>query len=321
MSDISGAAVTVSGLTKYYDSLLAVDHISFEIGHGEIFGFLGPNGAGKTSTIRMLMNLIRPSEGSAAILGMDTVRDSLAVKAKVGIVPEVSNIFPELSTLNNLTFTGALYGMSHADKIRRAGELIELFGLAEHRQKKAMELSMGLKRRLAIAMSIMHQPKVIFLDEPTSGLDVAGARGIRDTVRELNEEGVTFFLTTHNMDEANQLCRRIAVISRGQLIAVDTPEGLKRAAAESQAVEVAFDRELEPAETEELSCLEDCSQLHPGGGKYRIRTSDPARILQGLYPFMDRRGLKPLSINTLGPSLEDVFVRLTESGKEQGSDR
>lgn len=320
MSVEAGAAVKVSGLTKYYDTLLAVDHISFDIAHGEIFGFLGPNGAGKTSTIRMLMNLIRPSEGSASILGMDTVSDSLAVKAQVGIVPEVSNIFPELSTLNNLVFTGALYGMSRKDRIERAGELIDLFGLEEHRRKKAMELSMGLKRRLTIAMSIMHRPRIIFLDEPTSGLDVASARGIRDTVRELNEEGVTFFLTTHNMDEANQLCRRIAVINQGRLIAVDTPERLKRAAAESQVVEVVFDRALEPAEAEELSCLEDCSQLQPEAGKYRIRTSDPARILQSLYPFMDRSGLEPLSMNTLGPSLEDVFLRLTEGGKERGSD-
>jgi len=320
MNGEARAAVKASGLTKYYDTLLAVDHISFDITPGEIFGFLGPNGAGKTSTIRMLMNLIRPSEGSAAILGMDTVRDSLAVKAQVGIVPEVSNIFPELSTFNNLTFTGALYGMSHRNKIGRAGELMELFALEEHRNKKAMELSMGLRRRLAIAMSIMHRPKVIFLDEPTSGLDVASSRGIRDTVRELNGEGVTFFLTTHNMDEANQLCGRIAVINRGRLIAVDTPERLKQAAAESQMVEVAFDRELEPAEMEGLSCLEDCSELQPEAGKYRLRTSDPARILRGLYPFMERSGLEPLSINTLGPSLEEVFLRLTEGEKEPDVD-
>jgi len=316
----SGAAVTANGLTKYYDSLLAVDHITFEIAHGEIFGFLGPNGAGKTSTIRMLMNLIRPSEGSAAILGMDTVRDSLAVKAQVGIVPEVSNIFPELSTLNNLTFTGALYGMGRRNRMARASELIDLFDLAEHQHRKAVELSMGLRRRLAIAMSIMHRPRIIFLDEPTSGLDVSSARAIRDTVRELNGEGVTFFLTTHNMDEANQLCRRIAVINRGRLIAVDTPERLKQAAAESQVVEAVFDRELEPAEVEELSGLEGCSQLLPEAGKYRMRTSDPARILQGLYPFMHRSGIKPVSINTLGPSLEDVFIRLTEGGKEAAGD-
>jgi ABC-2 type transport system ATP-binding protein len=316
----SGAAVAVEGLTKYYDSLLAVDHISFDIAYGEIFGFLGPNGAGKTSTIRMLMNLIRPSEGSAAVLGMDTVRDSLAVKAEVGIVPEVSNIFPELSTINNLVFTGALYGMSRRDRLARAGELMDLFGLEEHRSKKAMELSLGLRRRLTIAMAIMHRPRILFLDEPTSGLDVASARGIRDTVKSLNGEGVTFFLTTHNMDEANQLCHRIAVISRGRLIAVDTPEKLKRAATESQVVEVTFNRDLEPAEAMELSCLEDCSQLTPEGGKYRIMTSDPARILQGLYPFMDKSGLQPLFINTLGPSLEDVFIRLTRGEKEPDGD-
>ncbi len=310
------AAISVHELTKQYGKQVAVDRISFQVEEGEIFGFLGPNGAGKTTTIRMLTNLTPPTTGTATILGMDTARHSLAVKAVVGIVPEFSNVFPELTTLANLTFTGALYGLSRSRRNERAKELCSLFGLEEHLGKKAGELSLGLKRRLTLAMSIMHDPRIVFLDEPSSGLDVVGARAIRDIVREMNGKGVTFFLTTHNMDEANQLCHRIAVINQGRVIAVDTPDGLKRAATESQSVEVAFDRGLSEEEAGDLCRLDTCSEARPQDERYRLLTSDPPRVLAALYPFMDKHGLKPSSINTLGPSLEDVFLKLTGSDKE-----
>ena len=186
------SAVGARELTKYFDSLLAVDHISFDVEQGEIFGFLGPNGAGKTTTIRIFMNLTRPSEGSASVYGMDTVRDTLTVKSVVGIVPEVSNVFPEITALSNLTFTGSLYGLSRKERTRRATELLDMFGLEEYGGKKAGQLSLGLKRRLAIAMSMVHRPRVLFLDEPTSGLDVTASRSIREIVKRLNTEGVTF---------------------------------------------------------------------------------------------------------------------------------
>src|SRR5659263_79944 len=175
---------------------------------------------------------------------MDTVRDTLKVKAVIGIVPEASNVFNELTTTGNLLFTGSLYGLKRSTRAGRASELIERFDLVEHKDKKAVELSMGLKRRLTIAMSLMHDPQVVFLDEPTSGLDVESSRLIRDIVQDLHRKGVTVFITTHNMEEANQLCHRIAVINHGDLIAVDTPERLKQAATEAQAIEVSFDREI-----------------------------------------------------------------------------
>ena len=310
-------SIEVNGLTKYYGQLLAVDRVSFEVETGEIFGFLGPNGAGKTTTLRMLTNLTRPSEGSALILGMDTVRDSLRIKSVVGIVPEASNVFNELTTVSNLTFTGALYGMRRGQRAGRAAELTGLFDLETHRNRKAAELSLGLKRRLTIAMSLMHRPSVVFLDEPTSGLDVESSRLIRDIVRDLHRNGVTVFITTHNMEEANQLCHRIAVIDHGNLIAVDTPERLKQAATEAQAVEVAFDRNLDPGEEEALLRLPCVSELRALGDKYRLIASDPPCVLEAIYPFMNERGLKPVSLNTFGPSLEDVFVKLTGKGKEQ----
>lgn len=308
-------SIEVSELTKYFGKLLAVDHVSFSVDEGEIFGFLGPNGAGKTTTLRMLTNLTRPSGGEAKILGLDTVRDSLAIKAVTGIVPEASNVFFELTTLANLTFTGALYGLPRKRALARADQLISLFDLEPHRDKKSVELSLGLRRRLTIAMSIMHEPRVVFLDEPTSGLDVESARLIRGIINDLHAGGVTVFITTHNMEEANQLCRRIAVINQGRLIAIDTPERLKQAATESQSVEVSFDRELDPAAEGALAALPCINEVRPMGDKYHLVTSDPPCVLDKLGSFMSGHGLKPVSINTYSPSLEDVFVMLT--GKEE----
>jgi len=305
------ASIDVKGLTKDFGELRAVDHVTFAVESGEIFGFLGPNGAGKTTTMRMLTNLTRPTEGSATILGMDTVRDTLAVKAVTGIVPEASNVFFELTTVANLTFTGALYGMRKKDVAARADELIELFDLQAHRDRKSVELSLGLRRRLTIAMSVMHGPRVVFLDEPTSGLDVESSRLIRDIVQDLHHNGVTVFITTHNMEEANQLCHRIAVINGGKLIAIDTPERLKQAATESQSIEVSFDREVTGAEETALSHLPCVGGVRPLGDKYHLVTSDPPCVLDAIYPFMSERGLKLVSVNTFGPTLEDVFVKLT----------
>lgn len=305
------SALGAQGLTKRYDSLLAVDHISFDVEQGELFGFLGPNGAGKTTTIRVFMNLTRPTEGTASVYGMDTVHDTLAVKSVVGIVPEVSNVFPEITALTNLTFTGALYGLGHRERSARAGELLSMFGLEEHAGKKAGQLSLGLKRRLAIAMSMVHRPRVLFLDEPTSGLDVTASRAIREIIRKLNSEGVTFFLTTHNMEEANQLCSRIAVIDRGKIIAVDTPERLRRAASAARIVEITFDRRPSPDQEAGLAGIEGVSDVHPAGDSFRLVTADPGKTLGGLFHYMEERGLRADSVNTPGPTLEDVFVKLT----------
>lgn len=309
------SAVSARELTKYFGTLAALDHVSFEVEQGELFGFLGPNGAGKTTTIRIFMNLTRPSEGSASVYGMDTVRDTLTVKSVVGIVPEVSNVFPEISVFSNLTFTGALYGMSHRECTKRATELLGMFGLEEHYGKKAGQLSLGLKRRLAIAMSIVHKPRVLFLDEPTSGLDVNSSRSIREIVKKLNSEGVTFLLTTHNMEEANQLCERIAVINRGKIIAMDTPESLRKAASEAQVVEVTLDRQPTLDDMAGLKKLDSVSAVAEFGDTYRLTTSNPQNTFRSLFEFLGKRDLNAKSVNTLGPSLEDVFVKLTSEEK------
>jgi ABC-2 type transport system ATP-binding protein len=303
-------AIESINLTKYYDDLLAVDHISFEVEKGEIFGFLGPNGAGKTTTIRMLTSLTKPSEGTAKIFGRDIQSETLDAKRYVGIVPEISNVYDDLSAWDNLMFTGELYQVRKAEREKRAKELLEMFGLYERRNDKTKGFSKGMRRRLTISMGLINNPQLLFLDEPTSGLDVQSALIIKDVVRELNQKGVTIFLTTHNIEEANVTCDRVAIINKGKTAAIDTPEKLKKTIQSVQSVEVAFDN-ASPKIMKELENISLVNEVRKEGDKFRLYTHDPASVLEGLWEYAKTNNLKPISLNTLGPSLEDVFVRLT----------
>ena len=304
-------AIETINLTKYYDELLAVDHINFEVQKGEIFGFLGPNGAGKTTTIRMLTSLTKPSEGTAKIFGYDIQSQTIAAKRYMGIVPEISNIYDDLSAWDNLMFTGELYQVSKREREKRARELLEMFGLYDRRNEKAKGFSKGMKRRLTLSMGLINTPQLLFLDEPTAGLDVQSALIIKDVVRELNQKGVTIFLTTHDIEEANVACDRVAIIHKGKIAAIDTPEKLKKTIQSVQSVEVAFDK-TSPKILGELERIQSVNEVRKEGDKFRLYTHDPANVLSGLWEYAKTDNLKPISLNTLGPSLEDVFVRLTE---------
>jgi len=294
-----------------YGRLLAVDHISFQVEKGEIFGFLGPNGAGKTTTIRMLTTLTKPSEGTAKIFGYDIQRQPITAKERMGIVPEISNVYDELSAWDNLLFTAELYHVRKGEAEKRAKELLEMFDLYEKKRNEAKGFSKGMRRRLAIAMGLMNKPDLLFLDEPTSGLDVQSALTIKDIVRDLNREGSAIFLTTHNIEEANVLCGRVAIIHKGRIAAIDTPERLKRTIQSVQSVEVAFDP-TPPNISADLEHIEGVNEVRKEGDKFRLYTNDPSTVLLNLWGYMKTRGLKPITVNTLGPSLEDVFVRLTK---------
>jgi len=198
-------AIEVYNLTKYYGDLLAVDHISFRVRQGEVFGFLGPNGAGKTTTQRMLTTLLEPTEGRILIFGHDLARNPYPVKRRMGLVPEESTVYTELTAWDNLMFTARLYRVPRSERAKRAQELLEAFGLWEKRNVTVENFSKGMRRRLSIAMAIIHRPALLFLDEPTSGLDAQSARAIRDLIRRLNAEGTTIFLTTHQIEAAE--CR------------------------------------------------------------------------------------------------------------------
>ncbi len=304
-------AIEAINLTKYYGDLLAVDHINFEVKKAEIFGFLGPNGAGKTTTIRMLTSLTTPSEGTAKVFGYDIQGQTIAAKRYMGIVPEISNIYDDLSAWDNLMFTGELYQVSKPEREKRARELLEMFGLYNRRSEKAKGFSKGMKRRLTISMGLINNPQLLFLDEPTSGLDVQSALIIKDVVRDLNKKGVTIFLTTHNIEEANVTCDRVAIIHKGKIAAIETPERLKKTIQSVQSVEVAFDK-TSPKLLKELEKIPLVNEVHKEGDKFRLYTHDPASVLAGLWEYAKANDLKPISLNTLGPSLEDVFVKLTE---------
>ena len=303
-------AIEVSNLTKKYEDLVAVDHINFRVNKGEIFGFLGPNGAGKTTTIRMLTGISIPTEGTATIMGYDIHHQPIEAKEQMGIVPDISNVYNELSAWDNLIFTGRLYDMPQDFRKSRAEELLKMFGLYERREEKVQGFSRGMKRRICIAMALMNKSSIIFLDEPTSGLDVQSVLVIRELIRKLNQQGLTIFITTHNIEEASQMCDRVAIINHGKIAAIDTPEKLKRTVESLQSVEVAF--ETTPSDAlKNLIELPNVSDVIKEGDKFRLFTSDPSTVLAAIWDYTQINNLKVITVNTIGPSLEDVFVKLT----------
>ena len=311
-------AIRVQGLTKYYGDFLAVDHIGFEVRQGEVFGFLGPNGAGKTTTQRMLTTLLEPTEGRILINGHDLAHDAYPVKRQMGLVPEEANVYTELTPWDNLMFTARLYRVPRERRAARAQELLETFGLWEKRDVKVEDFSKGMRRRLSIAMAIVHRPTILFLDEPTPGLDPQSARAIRGLVRQMNAEGTTVFLSTHQLEEANQLCDRVAIIDHGQIATIDTPGRLKRAFQQVQSVEVA----LEPdggAHGEALGALAGVTTAVKMGDRWRLYTEDPSALLPRIVDYAGSAGLRIASLSTLGPSLEDVFLEIT--GQQVGAVR
>jgi ABC-2 type transport system ATP-binding protein len=224
-------AIEASELTRSYGNLCAVDHISFNVQAGEIFGFLGPNGAGKTTTIKMLTGRLRPTSGTARVAGWDIVTQRDRLKPCIGVVFEYQNIYTRLSASDNLNFSAGLYGIDR----KRVADVLEQVGLAGRAAEKTARYSNGMKQRLLIARALLHAPEILFLDEPTRGLDPGVARSIRRLVHSLAEGGVTVFLTTHYMDEADQLCDRVAILEGGKIAVCDTPDRLKNEYGSSDA--------------------------------------------------------------------------------------
>jgi len=217
-------AIEVSELHRYYNEVKAVRGISFDVKYGEIFGFLGPNGAGKSTTIKVLTGQLRPTSGSAQVVGCDVVEERQMLKPQIGVVFEYQNLYERLSARDNMRFSAMLYGVEKA----RIDEVLAQVGLLERAKDRIKKYSNGMKQRLLIARALLHQPKVLFLDEPTRGLDPGVAREIiRSIIAELAAGGVTVFLTTHYMEEADRLSDRVAIIDQGEIVAIDTPEQLK----------------------------------------------------------------------------------------------
>jgi ABC-2 type transport system ATP-binding protein len=303
--------IEAEGLTRRFGRRLAVDHVHFAVPRGEIFGFLGPNGAGKSTTVRMLTGYIPPSEGRARIAGHDVAAEPVAAREGIGVVPEEGNVYADLSVWQNVMLMAELHGVPRTRRKQRGAELLETFGLDERRRQKGRELSKGLRQRLMLCMALVSDPDILFLDEPTSGLDVASSHLIRDIVTRINRQrGTTVFLTTHNLDEAGDLCHRVAIIDRGRLAATDTPQALRGAVEARRSVEVRFGQPgVRPADVLEPGLAEPELVLLADG--FRVYTADPGRLAQEIATRATARGIRIASLATLSPSLEEVFLHIT----------
>jgi ABC-2 type transport system ATP-binding protein len=299
-------AITVQELTKRYEDVTAVDHVSFEVGRGEIFGFLGPNGAGKTTTIKILTGLMKPDGGKAFVAGYDVLKDPIGAKQHIGVVPEASNAYVDLTAWENLVLIGRLYGVP-AQKLREScTSLLKEFGLHEVKDKLVRGFSKGMKQKLLLCMALVHDPEVLFLDEPTSGLDVESSRLLREKIIQYNGRGKTVFLSTHHMEEANQLCHRIAIINHGRIAAIDTPENLRAQSMELQYLEATFSKPPDPRELENPGV----ARVVPAGNRVRLYTADPSAVIEFLVEYAKENRIRILSLNTMPPSLEEVFLKL-----------
>ncbi len=303
MAADDGPAIVVEDLTRRFGDFVAVDHVDFAVGQGEVFGFLGPNGAGKTTTISMLTTLLRPTEGSARVAGHDVDRDDAQVRRAIGIVFQEPSLDERLTARENLEFHAVLYGMPRAERPRRITDALRLVDLEDRAGSIVEKFSGGMRRRLEIARGLLHVPAVLFLDEPTLGLDPQSRRSVWQHIRRLREQtGVTVFMTTHYMEEA-EFCDRIAIIDHGRIVALDTPEGLKTlvggdvvviTAPEPQAVaDYLSDQALEPSRRD---------------SEVRVEVDDGARfiprLVRGFPGEIDGASLRR-------PTLDDVFLKLT----------
>lgn len=306
----SSDIIEVDELTKQFGEVLAVNCISFQVHHGELFGFLGPNGAGKTTTINMLIGLARPDSGSIRIGGLDCRKNPKVAQPLIGVVPDESNLYPELSGFDNLCFCAALYGMGKAERRTRATELLQDFNLSRAAHRRFGGDSKGMKRKLAIAAGIVHRPQVLFLDEPTTGIDVASARNIRQLLADLHGSGTTIFLTTHYIEDAERLCDRIAFIVSGRIVKTDDVASLLKPVHDRYAT-------LINGGGLNSSFLGELASSFPGL-EFQIHTQDRIRVessrpihISPIVKFLEEKGVAVLEARRVQLSLEDIFVQVT----------
>jgi len=305
-----GFVIEVTDLAKRFGDVVAVDSVTFTVHRGELFGFLGPNGAGKTTTINMLTGLARPDVGTIRIARIDCSENPKAAQHLMGVVPDESNLYPELSGFDNLCFCGSLYGLRKRDRAARARELLDQFGLADAAGRKFAGYSKGMKRKLTIAAGIIHAPPILFLDEPTTGIDVASARQIRQLIADLNAAGTTVFLTTHYIEEAERLCGRIAFIVKGRIVRIDTVDALMHETDGRHVVQFAVSdsaAELCAAITGAFPQLR-CNAVSDTA--IRVESPEPVRV-GPLVRLLEDRGAEVSEARKIRPSLEEVFVRIT----------
>ncbi len=303
-------------LTKRFGALTAVNRISFSVKKGEIFGFLGPNGAGKTTTIRMLTGLLLPDLGDVFINGINMRTHPIRAKMSIGVVPEMGNIYVDLTARHNMIIAGKFYGIQKRELERRASSIIEQLHLNDRMNDPVRTFSRGMKQRVNIASALIHDPEILFLDEPTSGLDVQSQRLIKQIIQEMNKRGTTVFLTTHNIEEANQLCERVAIIHQGKLVTIDRPERLRKTFDTIQSVEVSFDSVIDIPLFEEIGST---NRIEKQGDKWKLYTENPDKLVKDLVKLVQEKSLTILSLKICRASLEDAFIKLTDNNGDGGN--
>lgn len=303
--------IEVKQLKKDFDGFEAVNNVTFNVKKGEVFGLLGPNGAGKTTTIRMLIGILKPTQGEVFIREYNVRKEPIKVKQIMGIVPEFADAYTDLSALRNLLLTGELYGIERKRSIERAVSLLKKFELYDKRNQKVKTFSKGMRQRLILAMALMNDAEILFLDEPTSGLDVESTRLIRQLIRKFNKDGVTIFLTTHNIEEADLLCDRVAIMNQGKIIAIDRPELLKSIMKKISSIEVAFKKDLK----EEDLYFKGVEKVNKMGDKFRVFGEKTLEIILSLIKYSKKSENEIISLRMIEPSLEDIFVKLTNKNE------
>jgi ABC-2 type transport system ATP-binding protein len=303
-------AILAKDLTKRFGDFTAVDGVSFEVRKGEIFGFLGPNGSGKTTTIRMLLGLMKPSAGSVEVLGMKVDGDTSRVRPRLGYMSQRFSLYNDLTVLQNLQFYSAAYGLSNAKQRERIQEALKLAGLEGREHAKTKELSGGWRQRLALSAAILHRPEVLFLDEPTAGVDPLSRRAFWDLLYKLIAEGITVFVTTHYMDEAEH-CHRLAFIQHGRLIAYGSPGEIKARMMRGQVLEIA------PSDAvQAVKVLKDAreagrlpiDEIELYGSLIHVVAPEMSRHQAAIAAALRKSGLQPGRMSIIEPSLEDVFI-------------
>lgn len=307
-------AIEIKGLTRRFGSFTAVDNLTLNVKKGELFGFLGPNGAGKTTTINMLTTLLRPTEGTAKVAGYDLVSEDALVRSCIGVVPQKFSLFEELTPMENMWYIGELYSMDRSVVKKRAEELLKIVSLYDKKDVKSGTFSGGMKQRLSVAVSLLHSPKILFMDEPTTGLDPQSRIALRELTLELNRRGITIIYTTHDMEEADKLCQRIAIMDKGKLIALGTSKELKALEGEHKNIYIEMEREPSSAIVEKMKAIAGAISARTWDGvvELEVPAARHKAAVRQLAEFIVRQGIELREIKFREPTLEDVFIALTK---------
>ena len=314
--EASEYAVTVENLEKRFGTFQAVDKVSFQVKRGEIFGFLGPNGAGKSTTIRMLCGIVAPTAGKASVLGFDVFKDAEKIKANIGYMSQKFSLYEDLTVEENIDFYSGIYQVSQAVKIERKEWVITMSGLEEQRNSLTSLLAAGWRQRLALGCALLHKPPVIFLDEPTSGVDPISRRNFWDLIYQLAGEGVTVFVTTHYMDEA-EYCDRLAMIYRGELVAIGTPEELKVRYMNADILNLECPDPFQMLQ--EVNSIPEIKEAALFGRGLHLSVEDAQTAVPVIAQALGGRKATYTRLEKIKPSLEDVFVSIIEQREARDS--